>query len=247
MLKLYMHCGGHHVDREAAVTTPTPQRTRTWVPVPHGRLLGLVEQTLAGTGMRVVSEAHGLWGEGQRYFGLLQVENNHAAGDHSMVVGLRNSHDRTFPAAIAVGCGVFVCDNLSFSGEVTLSRRHTRFVERDLPGVVARAIGQVGQLRHLQEERIAAYKATPLGNRAAHDLVVRALDARVLPVTWVPEVVEQWRQPNHREFLADGRTAWTLFNAFTEVLKRGNLQQLPRRSQALHGLIDSECGLLARN
>ena len=164
-----------------------------------------------------------------------------------MVVGLRNSHDRTFPAAIAVGCGVFVCDNLSFSGEVTLSRRHTRFVERDLPGVVARAIGQVGQLRHLQEERIAAYKATPLGNRAAHDLVVRALDARVLPVTWVPEVVEQWRQPNHREFLADGRTAWTLFNAFTEVLKRGNLQQLPRRSQALHGLIDSECGLLARN
>ena len=59
MLKLYMHCGGHHVDREAAVTTPTPQRTRTWVPVPHSRLLGLVEQTLAGTGMRVVSEAHG--------------------------------------------------------------------------------------------------------------------------------------------------------------------------------------------
>ena len=149
MLKLYMHCGGHHVDREAAVTTPTPQRTRTWVPVPHGRLLGLVEQTLAGTGMRGVSEAHGLWGKGQRYFGLLQVENDHAAGDHSMVVGLRNSHDRTFPAAIAVGCGVFVCDNLSFSGEVTLSRRHTRFVERDLPGVVARAIGQVGQLRHL--------------------------------------------------------------------------------------------------
>ena len=141
MLKLYMHCGGHHVDREAAVTTPTPQRTRTWVPVPHGRLLGLVEQTLAGAGMRVVSEAHGLWGEGQRYFGLLQVENRHATGDHSMVVGLRNSHDRTFPAAIAVGCGVFVCDNLSFSGEVTLSRRHTRFVERDLPGVVARAIG----------------------------------------------------------------------------------------------------------
>ena len=33
MLKLYMHCGGHHVDREAAVTTPTPQRTRSWVPV----------------------------------------------------------------------------------------------------------------------------------------------------------------------------------------------------------------------
>ena len=48
MLKLYMHCGGHHVDREAAVMTPTPQRSRTGVPGAHGRLLGLVEQTVAG-------------------------------------------------------------------------------------------------------------------------------------------------------------------------------------------------------
>ena len=70
--------------------------------------------------------------------------------------------------------------------------------------------------------------------------------AHVVPVTWVSQVVEQWRQPKHREFLADGRTAWTLFNAFTGVLKRADLQQLPRRSQALHGLIDSECGLLSR-
>jgi hypothetical protein len=34
-----------------------------------------------------------------------------------------------------------------------------------------------------------------------------------------------------------------LFNAFTEILK-GNLGALPRRTQALHGLMDAACGLV---
>lgn len=42
-----------------------------------------------------------------------------------------------------------------------------------------------------------------------------------------------------------GRTAWRLFKAFTEILK-GNLGELPRRTQAHHGLMDSACGLVAR-
>jgi hypothetical protein len=28
------------------------------------------------------------------------------------VIGLRNSHDKSFPAAIAMGSSVFCCDNL---------------------------------------------------------------------------------------------------------------------------------------
>jgi hypothetical protein len=47
--------------------------------------------------------------------------------------------------------------------------------------------------------------------------------------------------PRHAEF-REGRTAWRFFNSVTEVLK-GNLTELPRRTQALHGLLDSACGL----
>jgi hypothetical protein len=38
------------------------------------------------------------------------------------------------------------------------------------------------------------------------------------------------------------RRIWTLFNSFTEVLK-GNLNELPKRTEALHGLLDSYVGL----
>jgi hypothetical protein len=33
------------------------------------------------------------------------------------VLGLRNSHDKRFPAGLVGGSAVFVCDNLAFSGE----------------------------------------------------------------------------------------------------------------------------------
>jgi hypothetical protein len=166
----------------------------------------------------VVTASHGLTKDGQRYFGLFQV--GHPSDDFGLVVGVRNSHDKTFPAALALGATVFVCDNLSFSGEVKLARKHTTYIERDLPLLVTRAIGRLTDLRSTQEQRFIAYKEKPLTDSQVNDVVIQALDARVLPVTRIPDVLQEWRHPAHEEF-AD-KTAWRLFNGFTEVLK-GNL------------------------
>ena len=130
----------------------------------------------------------------------------------------------------------------SFGGEVTIARRHTRFIERDLPRIVHTAVGRLADLRGKQDERIRTYKETELTDPTAHDLVIRAVDASVLPVTQVPAVLEEWRKPSHEEFAA-GKTLWRFHNAMTEVWKGRNLAALPRRSQALHGLLDSVCSL----
>ena len=243
MLNLMLHCGARHVDRAQIAVAPTPAATPTWVPVPHQRLLEQVESTLVGDGFQIASQAHALWQGGLRYFGLLEVTNGHAHEDYALVIGLRNSHDKSFPAAIALGNSVFICDNLAFSAEVTIARRHTRFIERDLPRVVHTAVGRLSDLRGKQDERIRSYKETELTDPMAHDLVIRAVDANVLPVTQLPSVLTQWRTPGHEEFSASGKTAWRLFNAFSETWKGRNLAALPRRSQALHGLLDSACGL----
>jgi len=204
--------------------------------------LELVESTLAASGMTVANQAHALWSDGLRYFGLMEVMNGKAHEDYALVIGLRNSHDKTFPAAIAMGSCVSVCDNLAFSAEVTIARRHTRFIERDLPLVVHTAVGRLSDLRGQQDERIRRYKETELSDPVAHDLVIRAVDANVLPVTQVPGVLEEWRTPSHLEF-AESKTLWRFHNAMTEVWKGKNLAALPRRSQALHGLLDAVCGL----
>ena len=179
----------------------------------------------------------------QRYFGLLEVVNGNGHADYGLVIGVRNSHDKQFPAGLAVGSAVFACDNLSFSSEIVIARRHTRFIERDLPGLVDQAVGRLGDLRGLQDERIARYKQTELTDMRAHHLVIRALDARVMPVTRVPHVLQEWRRPSHEEFARDGKTVWRFMNAVTDSTRGSGLMGLPRRTQALHGMLDAVCGL----
>ena len=94
-LNLCLHCGSHSAPREQVAATTTPPRTSSWVPIPHARLLDGVQASLERAGLSVVSEAHGLSRDGARYFGLLRVANGRPDGDFGLVVGLRNSHDKS--------------------------------------------------------------------------------------------------------------------------------------------------------
>jgi hypothetical protein len=93
-------------------------------------------------------------------------------------------------------------------------------------------------LRH--EERVSLYQSYGLNESAAHDLIIRAVDAGVCSNRLIPTVLENWRVPLHEEFRA--RTAWSLFNGFTEALK-GNLFELPRRTERLNQLFDARVGI----
>jgi hypothetical protein len=232
--------GAEKVERSRLALIPTPEATETWCPIPHTSLLDQVTQTLDRSGLRIVTEAHGITPDGANYFGILQVSGD--AEDFGLVVGVRNSHSMRFPAGLVVGAHVTVCSNLSFNGEIRIARKHTRFIMRDLPQLVERAVGQLGDQRRTQEKRFLTYKQHDMGDQEAHDLIVRSLDAQVLPVTKLPDVLKEWREPRHDDFRE--RTAWSLFNGFTEVLKYGNIDLLPKRTQALHGLMDTACGLV---
>ncbi len=243
---LLLHCGAQAVPLEAVTEARTPEPTSTWQPIPHDHLIQTVRRTLFSTGLSIGAQAHSLTHDGTRYFGLMEVHHEgEASGDYCWVLGLRNSHDKVFPAGIVAGASVFVCDNLSFSGEVKFARKHTRFINRDLPQLVERAVGRLMEKWHGQDARIAAYKDRTITDAEAHDLIIRATDVSVCSNRLVPSVLQQWREPQHSQF-AD-RSIWSLFNAFTEALKDGNLAELPKRTEALHGLLDTQVGLAGQN
>ena len=75
-------------------------------------------------------------------------------------------------------------------------------------------------------------KTRELQPAAAHHVMVEAISSNVLPASRLPKVIEAWEEPAHAEFLP--RTAWSLFNAFTEVAKssppRMQMEGSPRLS-----------------
>ena len=238
---LILHCGAQAVELDQVRSVKTPRATSTWQPIPHHQLIQTVQRTLATTKLTIGTQAHSLTHDGARYFGLMEIHGRKTSEDYCWVLGLRNSHDKTFPAGIVAGASVFVCDNLSFSGEVQFARKHTRFINRDLPQLTERAIGLLLAKWHDQDKRIEAYKVHEVSEEAAHDLVVRSVDVGVCANSYIPQVLKEWREPKHRAF--ESRNAWSLFNAFTETLKRGNLGELPKRTLALHALLDVHVGL----
>ena len=242
MTSLMLHTGAVKVDREALEKVATPEATETYQPISHGSLVDRVIESMTRRGFSVDSEEYGLSRDGARLFGVLGISHPALAqdGQYALQLGLRNSHDKSFPAAGLLGSRVFVCDNLAFSGEVQFKRKHTPNLGRDLPGVVDRAVEKIIDMRQWQERRIEAYRRTELTEPKVHDIVVRALDRGIVPVTKVPALLSEWRKPSFDQF--QERTAWSLFNAFTFVLK-GNQQALPGRTVALHSLLDGELGI----
>lgn len=241
---LILHSGANKASIEQVANVPTPDATETWQPVPHKRLIDTVYRAVEATGFRITQAAYGLWNDGARLFGVLTLQNGHNAEDYALALGIRNSHDKRFPVGLCVGSSVFVCDNLAFSSEITVLRKHTNRVLLDLDRLVATAAGRIGEHRVLQDRRITAYKGYELDNSSVHDILIRSVDAKVIPNADVPKVLSEWRAEGarHEEFAP--RTGWSLFNAYTEVLKESNALDLPQRTQRLHGLLDLASGAL---
>ena len=234
---LILHCGAAEVPRKALAAVPTPAATETWHPIPHEEFVSRVEWELPRYGLDIMQEAHALTHDGgSRYFGLVQVAHEGLEhSDYSLVIGLRNSHDKSLPAGLVAGAQVLVCDNLSFAGEICLARRHTPNIMRDLPSLVGDALGRLLVMFRTQEQRVERYRATRLSDADAHDLTIQALDTGVVCASKIPALLHEWREPRYEDF--EPRTVWSFFNATTEVLK-GALHLLPRRSQALYRLCD---------
>lgn len=244
---MVLRVGAQMASLDEVANVPLPAATDTFCPVPHIALYEQAFHQLQSAGMKIKQEVHALNSKrdvfGANYFAVLEVESDRP--DYNLIIGLRNSHIQQYAASFVLGSKVFVCDNLAFSGEVKLSRKHTRHVERDLPAVMQRAVYALSAKRVSQDERIAAYKGRVIDTATADHALMNMARARVLAPNKLIPAAGQFDKPAFVEHLNDegDRTVWTLFNAVTEVYKGSSVFEMPRRGQALHGVCDTLVGL----
>jgi len=244
---LCIHAGGSRLNRTQLAELPMPiRRSGTHYPIRHADLVDLTAGFASECGLRIDWEDHATSHENCRYFGMFGLAGGDGAAEsdrYGLVLGLRNSHDCSMTCGLSLGSHVFVCDNLAFSGEVSIMRRHTRHIMRDLPQLVLGAVNKIAEKRFEMATRYERYQETPVTDRDAHDLIIRAIDSKIVGSTRIADVLKEWREPSHEDFRP--RTAWSLFNAFTEALKEYKTIGQYTRSQPLHGLFDAYSGVLA--
>ena len=247
-------CGGESkvvdIDQVQAVRTPEieyrKQRNKdgslsvSYQPISHNLLIDKTRKHLDDGGFEVRGECHNLARDGKRYFGLFEITHpTREEGERATIVGLRNAHDKCFPAGLCAGDSPFVCDNLIFTNSVKLARRHTKNILAELDQVIARTLGRLFDFWGGQDSRIDSYKNYDLTDAQVNDLVIRAFKAGAISKTKIVDVVNEWDKSDHPEFW--DRNMNSLYNGFTQVYK-GNLVALPQRSDALHSVLDAEVG-----
>ena len=233
---LMMHAGAKEIEYEGLRQLETPPPTDTHVPVPHFRVVDLIRTTLGMYGHQIVGEHHGVTEDGMRYFGLLSLKSTY--GNYEDTVGLRNSHDRSFPVGVGFGSRVFVCDNLAFSADTVIKRKHTANLKRDLPGIIGELIDPLALHREAQARTFERYEQTMLTAEMADHAILSMYRDGIIGVQKIADVIKEWDAPRFAEF--NDRNAWRLFNAATYVLT-GRVVENPTITQRLHNVIDSVC------
>ena len=229
------------VESEQLAKVPTPSATDTHTPIPHALLADRTRNVIATAGLEITQEEHALARNGLRYFGGFALKGQGIEGDdRQLVLGLRNAHDKSFAASVCIGNQMMVCENLCFSSDVKLARRHTVNILRDLNTVLSSAVSRVVSHWHDMGKRIASYKGTELSKERASDLVVDLAEMGAFPARSVYKAVQEFRNPRHEEF--KGGSLWTLYNGVTEHLKGGDLSKLPQRTMTTQSIFDKIAG-----
>jgi uncharacterized protein DUF932 len=216
-MSLVLHCGSQAVSRETLAAVETPYPTQSHFPIPHIQIVEQAESVLGSLGIGVKESAFALSPTATRFFGLMTLDVPVPGGNYGILLGMRNSHDKEWAAALAGGSHVFVCDNLAFSGEFTLSRKHTRWIGRDLPALMGRAVDRVLASAKAETARLDRWQTSMISDQQADSIILRAAVAGVIPARETVQVRHEYHEPRHAEFSA--RSAWSLYNAFTERFK----------------------------
>ena len=234
-MALMLHAGATALDYNCLRQLETPDATATHVPIPHFRVVDLLKTTLGMFGHEVTEEHHGVTPDGMRYFGLISLRSTDTGYEDT--VGLRNSHDRSFPVGIGFGSRVFVCDNMAFMADHVIKRKHTANLKRDLPGIVGELIEPLALHREAQHRKLELYKQTLLTPMQADHIIMGLYRMQVIGVQQIAHVNKEWAEPTFEEFNND-YSVWRLFNAVTFALS-GRVLDNPRATPRLHNVIDA--------
>jgi hypothetical protein len=225
MSNLIAHCGSRKVDEAALAQIAVPAATATWCPIGHQFLVDQIMEVAAEQNVQITKKVFAVSEDGDKMFGVLDVSNlDNADGSVSFAVGIRNSMDKTLPAGICFGARVFVCDNLAFSGEVVLGRRHTKNILKDLPTIMRTEFSKFSMFRESHYRLFDALKSVELTQDQIWGVIGQAYNAGAITKGKIADVYAELSDETHIQKhgtpqLGGPNTAWSVYNAGTRVMQ----------------------------
>lgn len=232
MQNFKMHAGAEVIKYEDLDLIPMPQQTDTYQPVSHFHLAKLIktisQDLLHGYALR--SENYGVAREGQRFFGALSFKNGDT--ETGLSIGVRNSYDKSMTIGIVAGMSIFVCDNLAFSGDITILRKHSKNVWDEMENqIVSTCYKAAHQYKNIAND-VTQLKCIEMTNDQGFAELGKMFGHGLVGPRQAVALKNEWLKPRHEVWQA--RNAWSLYNCATQVLKDSPVNEIMERHVDLH-------------
>lgn len=196
--------------------------TDSFKPVAHIELVETLERKLNDRDIQIIREQYAISKDGMKLFGTLDLTLNGVEG-MAASLGMRTANNRAMALQMIAGMRVFVCDNMTMSGEtIILRRRHTSGL--NLIDELVEALNQYETHYRKLKADIGDLRGYVMNDIAAKVLIHDIFAQQIMPVRYMPEVSNVYfdkfvtsDEPKYAAF--SDRSAWSLLNSFTEVAK----------------------------
>lgn len=237
--QLLTQCGSQRCSLEQLLTIPEPKKTKTYTPLNHYdfavNVLTIASDLLKG--YRFDGDSYALSSDGQKMFGVITYRKINPRPDEELklAVGLRNSYNKTMSAGIVLGSTVLVCDNLVFSGDIKVMRKHQgEDMHEELHDQIVTAIYKSQHNFHQISQDVQAMKERSMNQQEKYAFIGLLTGEGILSPTQSTAAFKELWKPSHPEFEMD--TLWAGYNCATEALKSSPVDRIIQRHSQLHSL-----------
>ena len=233
---------------DRAMSAPVPVATETYSPISHGFFLDTITNEINNdgglevTGQRIYTNL-----SGQKLVGYTNVKHRGMENDPEfgleMMIGYKNSYDKSMAAALAAGVNVMVCGNGVVAGDMlTFKRKHTGTIQNELVIKVSEAIISMKEGFGNLVLEIDIMKDYQLNTKQKAELMgVMYFEENMVTPNQLSVIKKEMDKSDHFR----GDTLWDLYNNVTESFKSSHPLNHIEDHMNLHKFMCDVAGITA--
>ena len=233
------------VSEAVVLAEPRPDFTATWHPFSHGMILETVGSAVAEAGFAIERKEYSIK-PGAEMFAVWEVNRQDKRGELRFAIGIRNSINKKMAVGLCAGERVFVCDNMIFSSDFVLFRKHTGLLDADELTLMARdAFAAVTQKWDSLYAWHESMKEIEISTAQASLLCAAAMRRGIIP----PSQYLRWDRLFYGDCDAGEKSKYTptlhgWHGATTELMNDDNWNMNMDKQRWLNPFIDHEVPML---
>lgn len=205
-----------------AMTAPVPARTETYSPIAHGYFLDTIRGEIQRAGGLEITR-NDIYSslDGRKLVGFMGVKHAGMETDPEfgleMMLGYKNSYDKSMAAALVAGLSVTICSNGCIGGDMlTFKRKHTGTIQEELVEKTGEAIAQMRDGFSNLVLEVDVMRDYQLTQRQKAELMgVMYFEENMVSPNQLSIIKREMDNSEHFR----GNTLWDLYNNVTESLK----------------------------